>query len=588
MIPIVLRGIIMRGNNPDRWHFTVQTNAHGFSYVYAYQTAWDPVTKRSRRVAKKYVGRLHEDGRVDVSPKFAASVPAYANGEFYYGADKTLVDKAAYLTDFPAKPGPAPEADEEPEDEPSTRILGVTWAAEQIAQQSGMAEDLAACFGPELGRDLLNLAFYKLDSKNAMAGFADWAQQVWLQSSRRLSGQRISELLAQIGRDDFDRFFRRRHDRRLAQCTTDKRRPCYALDNTSISTYSRTIVDSAYGHAKRDPELRQINYTFVCDQETGDIVFVHTYEGSINDVTALQEILYRMKNAGLDLERVILVTDRGYSSIRNIQKMLNLELRFIQGVRVHEDVVKKYLDQYRESLGNLAFYNSDLEAYARTVAEPWMEDREFGRITQNVYLHLYRAPGVDEKARIELVAKAEEILKFKREHATVPPALWQENSRFVMEVTENGKKSWMCNFKAIEEECRYAGMLVLRSNETADPFEALRAYRLRNTVELDFNQYKNWVDGDRLRCTESSYLGKLFVTTLAAALRVMMLNRARMAKSFDLSKPYDSMDGVFGKLRGLYADKRPDAKAWVTRTITKKQREMFALLGVPTPRRVLR
>lgn len=42
----------MRGNNPDRWHFTVQTNAHGFAYVYAYQTAWDPVTKRSRRVPR--------------------------------------------------------------------------------------------------------------------------------------------------------------------------------------------------------------------------------------------------------------------------------------------------------------------------------------------------------------------------------------------------------------------------------------------------------------------------------------------------------------------------------------------------------
>jgi len=53
----------------------------------------------------------------------------------------------------------------------------------------------------------------------------------------------------------------------------------------------------------------------------------------------------------------------------------------------------------------------------------------------------------------------------------------------------------------------------------SDPFAALQAYKKRNIVELDFSQYKNWVDGDRLRCTNKSYLGKLFVCTIAASLR---------------------------------------------------------------------
>ena len=47
----------------------------------------------------------------------------------------------------------------------------------------------------------------------------------------------------------------------------------YALDSTSISSYSAAIADVAYGHAKRDPELPVLNFTFVCDQESGDIVF---------------------------------------------------------------------------------------------------------------------------------------------------------------------------------------------------------------------------------------------------------------------------------------------------------------------------
>ena len=52
----------------------------------------------------------------------------------------------------------------------------------------------------------------------------------------------------------------------------------YALDNTSISTYSDTIAEAQFGHAKRDPDLKQINYTVICDQCSGDIVFAHMYE----------------------------------------------------------------------------------------------------------------------------------------------------------------------------------------------------------------------------------------------------------------------------------------------------------------------
>ena len=46
-----------------------------------------------------------------------------------------------------------------------------------------------------------------------------------------------------------------------------------ALYNTVISSYSAAIADVAYGHAKRDPELLVFNFTFACDQDSGNIVF---------------------------------------------------------------------------------------------------------------------------------------------------------------------------------------------------------------------------------------------------------------------------------------------------------------------------
>lgn len=83
----------MRTENNDRWHFTVQTSSQGNSYVYAYQTKWDPVSKTSRRCSKRYVGRLANDGRVNISDKFAKDFPEYSQGDFYYGATRNLLMK---------------------------------------------------------------------------------------------------------------------------------------------------------------------------------------------------------------------------------------------------------------------------------------------------------------------------------------------------------------------------------------------------------------------------------------------------------------------------------------------------------------
>ena len=63
-----------------------------------------------------------------------------------------------------------------------------------------------------------------------------------------------------------------------------------------------------------------------------------------------------MKDAGFDFSKVILVTDRGYQSLINIQKQIDLEVKFIQGIRLSEDIVKRSFDRYDASLHNQRFY----------------------------------------------------------------------------------------------------------------------------------------------------------------------------------------------------------------------------------------
>ena len=569
----------------ENWYFTADTNSKGYTYIKAYQTEWDPVRKRSRSINRRHVGRLHDDGHVTPSPGFLASFPQYAGFTLYYGANKQLVDEVTYRRDFPASPGP--KRDVEDVTRLATLQCGLTWAAIEIAQESGLYRDLVAVFGEKNARGLLDLAIYKLDAGNAMASFEPWWQSVYLKSSVPMSDQRISELLSSITTQDFDAFFSRRHEAKLKGAKGQTL--SYALDNTSISTHSRTIADAAYGYAKRDPELKQINYTFVCDQADGEIVFAYTYEGSINDATASSEIIYRMRDAKLNLENVILVTDRGYSSLWNIQKLINLEMKYIQGVKVVEDSIKKAYDQAKASLQDVAFYDSELGVYACTYEEPWQQQTESGRLYHKTHVHLYRFPGAEEDAMKVLAAKAAEILRYKQSGLKVPPDLWRTHGKYVIERKINKTKEWIRNDKEIREAIRYAGCFVIRSNVEADPFKAFGIYNERNTIEVDFNQYKNWVDGSRLHCTGTSYLGKLFVCTLAASIRLMMLHRAHTnSEKLGIKIPHNSMDHLFSLLRNLLAERRRDANAWVVRAAAKKQRDMLALLGLKLPPKVLR
>ncbi|EPD98763.1 hypothetical protein HMPREF1476_01505 [Sutterella wadsworthensis HGA0223] len=420
-------------SDSQNWYFSAETNAKGYTYIKAYQTKWDPVRKRSHSFNRRHVGRLHDDGRVVPSKAFLEQFPQYAGFPLFYGADKRLVDEETYRRDFPERPGPDRDIEEALKDD--VLNVGAAWAIETLAEEAGLFRSLADIFGDAQARELLHLAIYKLDQGGSMAAYGEWWKEVYLKNASPLSDQRISELLSAVSIKDFEEFFRLRHAAKLDKAKAeDVESLTYALDNTSISAYSKTIGDAAYGHAKRDPDLKQINYTFVCDQKDGEIVFAYTYEGSINDAAALKEIIYRMRAADLDLSNVTLVTDRGYSSLQNVQKMINLELKFIQGVRIVEDVMKLRFDEYRESFRDIGFYDAETRAYARTVKESWKLETDSGTLNKELFVHLYRFPGADEDEMTELAARVAEILKFKAENRDVPPELWRTYRRYIKEL----------------------------------------------------------------------------------------------------------------------------------------------------------
>lgn len=149
------------------------------------------------------------------------------------------------------------------------------------------------------------------------------------------------------------------------------------IDSTSISTWPDTIDNAAYGHAKQDNFLKQVNLTFCIDYFTGDLCYAYESEGSVNDMTLFTVILMRMQSIGLDLAKTLLATDRGYASILNIQKLIKCKLMFLTGMSLKEDSIKAAIDRYKDSLNNPMFMNGKLSIYARTAdTEKWTSTSE--------------------------------------------------------------------------------------------------------------------------------------------------------------------------------------------------------------------
>lgn len=577
------------------WNFTTVVTAQGYCYVKAYKMKWDPVLKKSKRHLQRHVGRLLENDRIKISPSFASDFPEYSGDDWFWGANKKPVHEAEYRRDFPEIPGPAPQDPEACEPQ-STLDVGLTWAALELAKDSGIRAHLQEVFGKEAGEDLLYLAIYKLAGGGAMMTYDIWRQKVWLPQSRRLTGQKISELLSSVTREQVTKYFKLRHNRQdevweeiYKKQPELRSRPIeYALDNTSISTYSNTLSEAQYGHAKRDPELKQINYTIICDQRSGDIVFAYMYDGAVNDVSALSDILFAMQEAEFKLEKNILVTDRGYSSLINVQKMINLEIKYLQGVRYIEDSLKQRFAKHSDALRKNAFYSSKEKAYAFTETEPWTQNSSAGQLKLNNYIHLYRLVGHEDLTVQQISENADHIIRLKTAKRSVPQDLWAAYGRFVKSVTEkNGVTHWVRDTSRIDEAVECSGYFALRSNAVSDAFEALSIYRQRNMVEQDFYQLKNWLDGDRLRVGAVSVQGKLLVNTIGTALRMMMLCRAKQKedRKSKLVLPGGSLDRLLAELTLVRAEKRKNANAWIRNSIPASRRRCFELLMLPEPPR---
>ena len=567
----------------DTPHFCLHTYVRkGHTYVEAYRNEWDPEKKRSRIAQRKYVGVLDTTtGRVRLGKKYLSENPQY-EGKILYYEDKQLVERTPEeVQEELDKRVPSPLND--------VVSYGASAACWLVAQQSGMLEDLKKTFGAEVGADLLRLAVYQYLDGGSMDCFEQWASQHWLPKARTFSGQRISEMLSKITHQDITSYLKLRNHRcvehfnKVKTQAEELKKPgprfrYLALDSTALSTYSVTISSAAYGYAKQNPELRQVNFTLGVDYLNGDVCYAYESEGSITDKSVYPHLMMDLHHNGYNLQDTIIVTDRGYQSIYNIQRLLDIEINYVCGVLLTEESVKQLFERYKSSLSNPAFLNGRLKVAARTSKELWEKATDSGPLHLSTSLHLYKYPELAAQQAISLHQKIEEVLEKKNSGEKLHSADWSRVRNYIV---ENNKNVWVKNIKGLEEFLTRAGCFAIRTNCIEDPFECLAVYRQRQIVETAFRQMKVLNGNNRLRCTERTYVGKLLLFVIAQSLRMRMLYTVKENEQrLDLDLPGDSLDKAMAMLKGIMAIRPPSKAVWAGRPISKKARDILELLGI--------
>lgn len=567
----------------DTPHFCLHTYVRkGHTYVEAYRNEWDPEKKRSRIAQRKYVGVLDTTtGRVRLGKKYLSENPQY-EGKILYYEDKQLVERTPEeVQEELDKRVPSPLND--------VVSYGASAACWLVAQQSGMLEDLKKTFGAEVGADLLRLAVYQYLDGGSMDCFEQWASQHWLPKARTFSGQRISEMLSKITHQDITSYLKLRNHRcvehfnKVKTQAEELKKPgprfrYLALDSTALNTYSVTISSAAYGYAKQNPELRQVNFTLGVDYLNGDVCYAYESEGSITDKSVYPHLMMDLHHNGYNLQDTVIVTDRGYQSICNIQRLLDIEINYVCGVPLTEESVKQLFERYKSSLSNPAFLNGRLKVAARTSKELWEKATDSGPLHLSTSLHLYKYPELAAQQAISLHQKIEEVLEKKNSGEKLHSA---DRSRVRNYIVENNKNVWVKNIKGLEEFLTRAGCFAIRTNCIEDPFECLAVYKQRQIVETAFRQMKVLNGNNRLRCTERTYVGKLLLFVIAQSLRMRMLYTVKENEQrLDLDLPGDSLDKAMAMLKGIMAIRPPSKAVWAGRPISKKARDILELLGI--------
>jgi hypothetical protein len=401
----------------------------------------------------------------------------------------------------------------------NVKSYGGFYLYSQIASKSGLLNILRNVF-PECWQQILNIACYLVSSGEPVMYCGDWVEQTESFTCNRMSPSAISSLFKTIRVGERNEFFRKWAKHRCEQ-------EYLALDITSVSSYSELISSVEWGYNRDKEKLAQINLCLLMGEKSGLPVFQTVYNGSLKDVSTLKTTLKLASS--LSMNKIALVMDKGFCSIKNINEMLYNQqgLRFLISMPFSISFAKERVAQEKSRIDlieNTILLGSDsLRGVTRECA--WDGKK-------NIFAHIFYNARHAFDVKEELYTNIASILEIMNRN----PSYKIDDSKFkkycrVQSPTQNGEglKIHIC-YDEVEKSLQNTGWLVILSNHITNASEAISIYRAKDVVEKGFLNMKGSLELGRLRVhSDESMQNKVFVCFIALVLKCfihrVMLNK---------------------------------------------------------------
>ena len=448
-------------------------NPNGKTYVYENTTYWDKATKtcKHKRIS---VGHLDQ--------VTGAIIPNRKKGDAARNKGVMQADKEHCVV----------------------TNIGVSLLLDKMADETGLKSLLQKVFVDDWQK-ILTCAYYLVSEGGALCHVSEWITRNSAPYNGSLISQRITELLTRITPSMQQEFFQK-------WININKQDEYYAMDITSISSYSDFIEFVRWGYNRDGEELPQINLLMLTGEKSRLPIYYRIIPGSIKDVSTLQESLKNLEliNAGM----LHYVMDKGFYSEKNIDTFYYRHLKFMVGVPFTASFAKDAVERYREDIRNHHNYCQimDDELYAVTELMTW----DNHRIYVHIYFDSYKAEIDSRKFDHKLLVCYNELISGNRNKANES---FYEKYFIIKETPVRGLQVAYDEEAISYHKKNRIGWFVLATNDIKDKVKALEIYRSKDAVEKNFDDLKNDLDMKRLRIhTQATMDGRIFIQFIALIL----------------------------------------------------------------------
>lgn len=402
--------------------------------------------------------------------------------------------------------------------------IGMMEIIDHIGSVSGIDDAIYSSTDAGTAQKIISLARYLLATNGqSLPGILTWQYNHPLPYEDGITEDVYHNLFVQLGTDESlqQNFFRHR-------CELLSASDALAYDSSTVSTYSENQNEARYGFNKAHDGLKTIKLLTLYSIENRQPVAFTKQPGNLPDVTSITNAISQLSALGVNTTEI--VTDNGYYSEQNFSELLLAGFDFITLAKTSVRWIRSEIDKQREALddfrsvcpfdpcthGVCVLLMHDFEKkrkYANHKSGAEKGDAE--SFTRRIYLNIYFNHSRQSADKAAFEADLFE-LKTLLEAGTPVCGLSESAQAKVKKyftIKKRGRRiSVVPDNRAIAEANKYHGYFVLVSNKEKEPFECLRKYRKRETVESFFEAMKQHADGTRVRVWNADTLrGRMFI-----------------------------------------------------------------------------